>query len=84
MVAHSIASHLPELLRCIWRTYVKALSVSTFPLRPSQQRVATPAGAIAAGADYLVIGRPITRAPDPLAALEVINREIEQALKRQG
>ena len=41
-----------------------------------QQRVATPAGAIAAGASYLVIGRPITRAADPLAALEAINREI--------
>ena len=41
-----------------------------------QQRVATPEGAIAAGASYLVIGRPITRAPDPLAALEGINREI--------
>jgi orotidine-5'-phosphate decarboxylase len=44
-----------------------------------QQRVMTPAGAIAAGASYLVIGRPITRAPDPLAALERINREIEGA-----
>jgi orotidine-5'-phosphate decarboxylase len=41
-----------------------------------QQRVATPAGAIASGATYLVIGRPITRAPDPLAALEAIGREI--------
>lgn len=51
--------------------------------RNDQQRVATPAAAIAAGADYLVIGRPITRAPDPLAALEAINREIEQAVKGQ-
>jgi orotidine-5'-phosphate decarboxylase len=41
-----------------------------------QQRVATPAGAFAAGASYLVIGRPITRAPDPLAALASINRQI--------
>jgi orotidine-5'-phosphate decarboxylase len=42
-----------------------------------QQRVTTPRAALANGADYLVIGRPITRAPDPLAALREINREIE-------
>ena len=41
-----------------------------------QQRVMTPAAAIAAGADYLVIGRPVTRAPDPAAVLDTINREI--------
>jgi len=41
-----------------------------------QQRVMTAAAAIAAGADYLVVGRPVTRARDPLAALERINREI--------
>ena len=34
-----------------------------------QARTATPSEAIAAGADYLVIGRPITQAPDPQAAL---------------
>ena len=43
-----------------------------------QERVATPRQAIAGGADYLVIGRPITRAPDPLAALRAINAEIAQ------
>jgi orotidine-5'-phosphate decarboxylase len=37
-----------------------------------QQRVATPAAAIAAGADYLVIGRPITRAPSPATAVAEI------------
>ncbi len=41
-----------------------------------QQRVMTPRAAVDNGADYLVIGRPITRAPDPLAALREINREI--------
>jgi orotidine-5'-phosphate decarboxylase len=41
-----------------------------------QQRIATPRQAIADGADYLVIGRPITRAPDPIAALRSINAEI--------
>jgi orotidine-5'-phosphate decarboxylase len=41
-----------------------------------QSRVATPRQAIAEGADYLVIGRPITGAPDPLAALLAISAEI--------
>ena len=41
-----------------------------------QQRVMTPRAAVENGADYLVIGRPITRAPDPLAVLREINREI--------
>lgn len=41
-----------------------------------QKRVMTPARAMAAGADYLVIGRPITQASDPVAALERINGEI--------
>jgi orotidine-5'-phosphate decarboxylase len=41
-----------------------------------QQRVMTPRAALASGADYLVIGRPITLARDPLAALREIDREI--------
>jgi orotidine-5'-phosphate decarboxylase len=41
-----------------------------------QARVMTPEAAIAAGADYLVIGRPITGASDPLAALDAINASI--------
>jgi orotidine-5'-phosphate decarboxylase len=45
-----------------------------------QQRISTPRAAILSGADYLVIGRPITRAADPLSALNAINREIDQAL----
>ncbi|HJS71968.1 MAG TPA: orotidine-5'-phosphate decarboxylase [Acidimicrobiia bacterium] len=40
--------------------------------RDDQKRVATPGGAVADGADYLVIGRPITRAPDPVAAAREI------------
>lgn len=41
-----------------------------------QRRFLAPAAAIKAGADYLVVGRPITRAADPLAALAAIEREI--------
>jgi orotidine-5'-phosphate decarboxylase len=42
-----------------------------------QRRTMTPSEAIKAGADYLVIGRPITRSKRPLETLEAINREIE-------
>ncbi len=45
-----------------------------------QKRVMTPARAIAAGADYLVVGRPITQAGDPKAAAEAIVAEIKAAL----
>ena len=41
-----------------------------------QKRIMTPKLALEAGASYLVIGRPITRAPDPLAALRAIHHEI--------
>ena len=40
-----------------------------------QARTATPAAAVAAGADYLVVGRPITQAPDPSAAARAILAE---------
>jgi orotidine-5'-phosphate decarboxylase len=49
-----------------------------FASRDDQARVATPASAIADGADRVVIGRPITRADDPVAAARAIAREIEQ------
>jgi orotidine-5'-phosphate decarboxylase len=44
-----------------------------------QVRVATPGAAIRAGASYLVVGRPVTQASDPLAALTAINAEIAAA-----
>lgn len=44
-----------------------------------QKRVATPAEAIRAGADHVVIGRPITRAADPAAAARAILAEIAGA-----
>lgn len=42
-----------------------------------QKRITTPRQAIENGADYLVIGRPITRAPDPVSMLQRLNNEIE-------
>jgi len=44
-----------------------------------QKRIATPAAALAAGADVLVVGRPLTAAPDPDAALEALLAEIQSA-----
>lgn len=44
-----------------------------------QKRVMTPAEAIRQGADYLVIGRPITQAGDPVQAVRSIVREMEEA-----
>jgi orotidine-5'-phosphate decarboxylase len=41
-----------------------------------QKRITTPAAAIAAGADHLVVGRPVWQAPDPRAAAEAILREL--------
>jgi len=41
-----------------------------------QKRVMTPGAAIAAGADHLVVGRPITAAADPKAAADAIVAEI--------
>jgi orotidine-5'-phosphate decarboxylase len=44
-----------------------------------QKRIMTPARAIEAGADYLVVGRPVVEARDPKAAADAIVAEIEQA-----
>ncbi|WP_333607055.1 orotidine-5'-phosphate decarboxylase [Arsukibacterium sp.] len=44
-----------------------------------QKRVMTPKAAIAAGVDYLVIGRPITQAAQPLHALQAIVKELSDA-----
>jgi orotidine-5'-phosphate decarboxylase len=49
-----------------------------------QKRVMTPAAAIRAGADYLVVGRPIVEAPDPKAVAEAIVADIAAAHEHQG
>ena len=62
------------------------MSLVTPGIRPAgsssgdQKRIMTPSRAIAAGADYLVVGRPIVDAADPKAAAESIQAEIAQAL----
>jgi orotidine-5'-phosphate decarboxylase len=62
------------------------MSLVTPGIRPAgsasgdQKRIMTPSRAIAAGADYLVVGRPIVQAADPRAAAQSIQDEIAQAL----
>ena len=47
--------------------------------RNDQRRVATPAEAVAGGADYVVVGRPVLAAADPAAAARAIVEEMERA-----
>lgn len=71
---HELARLRPELPR--------PFRLVTPGIRPAgaeagdQKRVATPAAALGAGADLLVIGRPLTQAPDPQAALAALAAEI--------
>ncbi len=66
----------------------RGMTLVTPGIRPAgaahgdQKRIMTPAKAIAAGADYLVVGRPIVEAGDPKAAADAIVAEIEQATKK--
>lgn len=73
----------------IRQTFQSSLLTITPGIRPAagtvqqddQSRVATPGAAIRAGADYLVVGRPIRDAVDPKAAADSIVQEIADALE---
>jgi len=75
------AQDLPEIRRACGPDFLTVVP----GLRPSgaaladQKRAATPAAALSAGADVLVIGRPVTAAADPDAALSALLSEIESA-----
>jgi orotidine-5'-phosphate decarboxylase len=72
----------PQELKMLRSRFGENPVLVTPGVRPSgsevgdQRRVATPAQAVRDGADYLIIGRPITKAPDPAAAAEAIAKEI--------
>ena len=79
----------PEEVASLRRIVGARLTLVTPGIRPAgsdtgdQKRVATPAAAIAAGADYLVVGRPIIAAPDPKAAVAAIVAEIAGAATKK-
>src|SRR3977135_3918061 len=76
----------PEEAASLHKIVGHQMSLVTPGVRPAgaatgdQKRVMTPGRAISAGADYLVVGRPITEAADPKAAADAIQKEIAQAL----
>src|SRR3954466_13341164 len=76
----------PEEAASLHKIVGHQMSLVTPGIRPAgaatgdQKRIMTPGRAIAAGADYLVVGRPITEAADPKAAADAIQVEIAQAL----
>lgn len=76
----------PEEAAALRKVVGDQLNLVTPGIRPAgsatgdQKRIMTPARAIAAGADYLVVGRPVMDAADPKAAAEAIHTEIAQAL----
>jgi len=77
----------PQEARAIRRACGPKFLIVVPGVRPSgdsaqdQSRVATPSEAMRAGADYLVVGRPITAAKNPREAALAINQEIAAALR---
>ncbi|MHC1945688.1 orotidine-5'-phosphate decarboxylase [Bradyrhizobium sp. UFLA06-06] len=76
----------PEEAAALRKIVGDQMNLVTPGIRPAgsatgdQKRIMTPARAIAAGADYLVVGRPVMEAADPKASAEAIHAEIAQAL----
>jgi len=68
------AQEAPAMRRAVGRDFLLVTpGIRPFASEDDQARVATPVEAFRLGADYLVIGRPITQAPDPPAVLQSIN-----------
>ncbi|CUA81412.1 orotidine-5'-phosphate decarboxylase [Gulbenkiania indica] len=77
------ASLLKQALGCGFALVTPGIRLAD-SVADDQRRVMTPVAALEAGADYLVIGRPITRAPDPLATLQTINQDIQLFRRTQS
>ena len=75
----------PNELKALRQAIGQEMKIVTPGVRPAgsdkgdQSRIATPAEAIANGADYIVVGRPITAAQDPAAAARAILEEIRKS-----
>jgi len=75
----------PQELELVRAEFGRGFLVVTPGIRPrwaaaqDQKRIMTPAQALAGGADYLVIGRPIIAAPSPGEAFLKIRRELDGA-----
>src|SRR3979411_1876551 len=76
----------PEEAASLHKIVGHQMSLVTPGIRPSgsatgdQKRIMTPGSAISAGADYLVVGRPVMEAADPKATADAIQAEIARAL----
>jgi orotidine-5'-phosphate decarboxylase len=76
----------PEEVGALRKIVGHQMALVTPGIRPAgaatgdQKRIMTPGRASAAGADYLVVGRPVVEAADPRAVAEAIQAEINQAL----
>ncbi len=78
----------PQEISLLRRSVRGSFVILTPGVRPlwsgkdDQKRVMTPGDAVAAGADYIVVGRPVLKADDRKDAVEKIIREIDEGLRR--